>query len=340
LQIGSQEQVACIDPLSLSDLDPLLEIIFDPAIIKVLHSAHQDLEIIFHLRGNVPAPVFDTQLAATLLGYGEQIGYAALVKTLLGAELDKSQTRTDWSRRPLDPAQLAYAADDVRYLRELYLLLRARLERCHRLDWLTEDFKQLSDPQRYQVHSSDAWQRLKGNHQLKGVQLTVLRALAAWREEKASALNRPRRWILGDEVLLEMARLMPRNEAQLKLPRGLDVNAARRYGQTLLALIAAARQEPRDRWPSLPQHRRLSPEQEALVDALMAVVRLCGAREAVSPQILASRKDLERLVATDPNVPLLHGWRAVLAGHAVQDLLHGKSRLEIHNGELHLSPID
>jgi ribonuclease D len=333
IQIAHPEQVACIDPLAFSDLEPLFAVLFDPSLLKVLHSAHQDLEIFFHLHGSVPTPVFDTQLAATLLGYGEQVSYAVLVKDLLGLELDKSQTRTDWSRRPLDAAQLAYAADDVRYLREVYRWLRSELENCNRLDWLREDFAELCNPQRYQVHPREAWRRLKGNQQLRGIQLAILRALAAWREEQASTLNRPRRWILGDEVLLELARHMPRDEEQLRRLR-LDPSMVRRYGQTLLALIATACGEPREQWPKLPPRLQLSPVQEALVDAMMAVVRLRGAQKAINPQMLASRKDLERLLSADRDVPLLHGWRAALAGRAVQALLHGELHLEVRDGEL------
>jgi ribonuclease D len=340
VQVASQEQVACIDPLALSDLEPLLNVIFDPTILKVLHSAHQDLEIFFHLRGAVPCPVFDTQLAATLLGQGEQVGYASLVKALLGVDLDKSQTRTDWSRRPLDAAQLDYAADDVRYLRDVYQQQRADLVSRQRLDWLAEDFSELGDPERYQVRPQEAWRRIKGSQQLHGVQLAALRALAAWREERAIASDRPRKWILGDDVLLELARHMPKNEEQLDRVRGLEPGTLKRHGQTLLGLLAAARGEPREQWPSLPPRHPLSPEQDALVDAMMALIRLRGAQQAVSPQNLASRKDLERLLAAEPDIPLLHGWRATLAGHEVQALLRGALRLEVHDGELRTVPSD
>ena len=191
LQVANTQHLACIDVLALNDLSPLLDILYDPASTKVLHSAHQDLEIFYHLRGALPTPIFDTQLAATLLGLGEQIGYAALVKTLLKIDLDKSQTRTDWSCRPLDPAQLSYAADDVRYLGQIYQQQRQELEQRQRLDWLTEDFTALCDPARYRVDVDQAWQRIKGQQRLRGVQLAVLRTLAAWREQRASSLDRP-----------------------------------------------------------------------------------------------------------------------------------------------------
>lgn len=335
VQVASEAQVACIDPLALDDLEPLLDIVFDPAIVKVLHSAHQDLEIFYHLRAAVPSPVFDTQIAATLLGYGEQVGYATLVKGLLDIELDKSQTRTDWSHRPLAPAQLAYAADDVRYLRDVYRWQRAELESQGRLDWLDEDFAELCAPGKYQAQAPEMWRRLKGAQHLRGVQLAVLRALAAWREERAIAANRPRRWILGDEVLLELARHLPGTLDRLERIRGLEPGFLRRQGETLLALIASARNTPAEQWPSAqPVRHTLDPAQEALVDAMTALVRWRGAEKGVSLQMLASRRDLESLLLGDADVPLLHGWRGALVGREVQALLRGELRIEVRRGHL------
>jgi len=334
LQVATEQVIACVDPLVLEDLTPLLALLYDPAVTKVLHAAGQDLEIFFHLYNAVPAPVFDTQLAAALLGEGEQIGYAALVKSLLGVELDKSQTRTDWSWRPLSPEQLAYAADDVRYLCEVYRLQQAELTQRKRLDWLADDFRALCDPAQYRLDSQNAWRRIKAHQQLRGVQLAVLQALAAWREERASTDNRPRRWIVSDDALLEMARQLPRDAGRLKRLRGLDDNFLERHGQTLLQLIQTARALPPERWPQPVPRKRLSPEQEALVDAMMALVRLRGAARAVSPQSLTSRKELEQWLLTQSDIPLMHGWRATLAGHDVQALLRGELRLEVRDGVL------
>ena len=338
LQVANAEHVACVDVLALNDLTPLLEVLYDPASTKILHSAYQDLEIFFNLRAALPSPVFDTQLAATLLGLGEHIGYGNLVKTLLGVELDKSQTRTDWSRRPLDPAQLAYAADDVRYLSRLYHRQQEELERRQRSAWLTEDFRALCDPGSYQIDSHLLWQRIKGHQQLRGIQLAVLRTLAAWREEQARTLDRPRRWILGDDVLLELARHPPKDMARLSRTRGLASGFIKRHGQTLLELIDATRQEPRQHWPKIAPHKHLSLSQDALVDAMMAVVRLRGAETAVSPSSLANRKDLELLIQ-GADIPLLHGWRAAIAGCEIQSLLSGKLGLEVRDGQLRTAPI-
>ncbi|MFO1431188.1 MAG: ribonuclease D [Candidatus Competibacteraceae bacterium] len=336
IQVATEDAIACIDPLALPELDPLFSLLYDPTITKVLHAAYQDLEIFFHLRGTVPAPVFDTQLAATVLGYGEQIGYAALVKTVLGVELDKSQTRTDWSRRPLDEAQLAYAADDVRYLCQVYQRQRAELIRLERLDWLTEDFQSLSETSQYALPAEDLWQRIRGHQQLRGVQLAVLRALSRWREEQAITANRPRRWIAGDEVLLELARQLPKTLENLERIRGIEATLLRRHGRVLLELIARTLTEPAEKWPRLLTFRRLSQSQEALVDAMLAVVRLRGAQQSVSAQMLANRQDLERLLGGAEDIPLLHGWRAAVAGREVAALLRGERRLEVQGGELQI----
>ncbi|MEE4376924.1 MAG: ribonuclease D [Candidatus Competibacteraceae bacterium] len=338
IQIADANRIACIDPLALDNLEPLLTILYDPGITKVLHSASQDLEIFFHLRAAVPQPLFDTQVAATLMGGGDQIGYAALVKMLLNVDLDKSQTRTDWSQRPLEPAQLSYAADDVRYLRQIYQLQREELAQQNRLAWLADDFAALCDPKRYGVKPESVWQRIRGSNQLRGVQLAVLRALAAWREQRAMAADRPRRWILGDDPLLALARQMPSNQNQLQRVRGLEPAIIKRYGDSVLELIQQARQEPKNNWPTEPTQQRLSVAQEALVDAMMAVVRLCGAHEGVSPQALTSRKELEQWLANREDIALMHGWRAALAGNKVQALVRGELRLEGGDGGLRIVP--
>lgn len=243
VQVAHDEVVACVDALALDDLDPLLNVLYDPAVIKVLHSAHQDLEIFFYRRGEVPCPVFDTQIAAAVLGHGEYVGYATLVNDLLGVELDKSQTRTDWSRRPLAEAQLRYAADDVHYLCEVYRLQRAELVRGDRLARLERECAALCDPARYQVHPEEAWRRIKAGRRLRGTQLAVLQTLAAWREEQARAADLPRNWVLGNEVLVTLARRMPGDWESLRRVPGLKPSTLRRYGDVLLQRITAARVE-------------------------------------------------------------------------------------------------
>ncbi|NIP73350.1 MAG: ribonuclease D [Gammaproteobacteria bacterium] len=339
LQVAGPDTVACIDTLAVGDLDPLLEVLYAPESTKVLHAAHQDLEILFHLRGEVPAPVFDTQIAAALLGYSDQIGYANLVEQMLDVRLDKAHTRADWSARPLPEAQLRYAADDVIHLRDVYQAQRRALHRLGRLDWLEQDFTALSDPVRYRVEPERCWLRVKDARGLKGRQLAVLQALAAWREERARRLDRPRRWVLRDDLLVELARAQPESREALRRIRGLDETAIKRLGGELLGAIEGGRAAPREQWPEPEPRPRLTPHQDALVDAMMALVRVCAADAGLSPTLLASRRTLERLAAGDRRAEVLHGWRATVVGERLRALLHGEACLTVDAGRLVPRPI-
>jgi ribonuclease D len=335
LQVANPDVIACVDPLALEgDLDPLLDLFYDPAITKVLHAAHQDLEIFYDLRGAVPAPIFDTQIAATLLGQGEQIGYGNLVKTMLGIELDKAHARADWCHRPLDAAQLDYAADDVRYLREVYLKQKQQLDEMGRSEWLQSDFAEMTDPARYSNPPEDAWLRLKGSNRLKGVQLAILQALAGWREEQAQRSDRPRRWIVKDEVLLDMAKLMPPSLDKLRRIRGLEESTTQRHGETLLKLIAEARQLPKEQWPMAKEGKRLPPQKEPLVDMLMALLRERCQQQNISPGAVGGRREIELLLLGKRDIPLLQGWRGAIAGEALQQLLDGKLALMVEEGRI------
>lgn len=330
---ASENEVLCIDPLALDDLEPLWALVYDPGVTKVLHSAQQDVEIFTQLRGVPPAPLFDTQIAAALLGYSEQIGYAHLVQQLFGVELDKSQVRTDWAQRPLSAEQLSYAAADVVYLCRVYQWQHQALSERGRLAWLAEDFAALSDPQRYQIDPQQAWRRIKGAQRLKPPQLVVLQALAAWREREAIRRDLPRRWIADDNLLIDLARIQPSDQQQLSRLRGFDGERRQNQRGLLLDLIAEAQTVPESQWPQPQRSAPLSLEQEALVDALQALVRLCAAEHQVSPGSLAARRDLERLVLGE-DIELLHGWRKALAGERVQEFLAGASALRVSAGQL------
>jgi ribonuclease D len=336
IQVANPDVVACIDPLAITDLTPLLEVLYTPHITKVLHAARQDLEIFFEMRGTLPQSLFDTQIAATLLGQGDQVGYAALVQDELGITLDKGHARTDWCQRPLSAEQLDYAADDVRHLRSLYLKQLSRLEALGRLAWLEEDFNALADPALYSNPPQLAWQRIKGANRLKGVQVAVLQQLAAWREERAQQLDKPRRWIVGDDQLLDLARLMPVDRGQLDRLRGIEEGTKRRYAEEWFALIGSAKQLPREQWPVLKEGNRLPQEQEPLIDALMAVLRARCESAQITPSAVASRRDLERLVMGDSEVALLHGWRAAIAGEQLAAFLRGELTVTVADGRLSL----
>jgi len=334
LQIAAGEVVACVDPLAVEDLSPLLAILLDPGVIKVFHSGRQDMEIFYHLCGKLPGPVFDTQLAAPLLGLAEQISYAGLVAELLGVNLTKSHSRTDWSHRPLSPEQIRYAADDVIYLAQAYLAMLPRLERLNRLGWLDGDFAELADPALYENPPALAWQRIGGVYQLKSKALSIVQTLAAWREQTARAQDLPRGWILKDDALLDLARQQPVDAEQLKLVRGIDERMARRHGATICKLIQEAAARPPQALDGKARPSKKLVEQEALLDLLMAVVRLRAAQNTLNPATLASRKDLEQLLDADPQARLAHGWRKTMVGDELAAVLRGELTVKIDAGRL------
>lgn len=334
LQVAAEGVIACVDPLALDNLDPLLDIIYDPSVVKVMHSARQDMEIFYDLRGDVPRPLFDSQIAATLMGFGEQVGYANLVQQMLGVNLDKMATRTDWSQRPLDAEQISYAADDVRYLFAVYHQQVEELGSKGRLQWLQKDFDEMSDLATYAPAAENLWKRVRGAQKLSSAQLAVLRGLAIWREARAQASNRPRRWIFKDEVMVDLARRSPQQIEDMAKIRGIEERDLKRHGEVLLKVIAEARATDPASWPTRPKSQRLAPEQDAVVDLLMAVLRLRGNEHDVSPALLASRKQLEALLVGDEESPLLHGWRAVLVGNELQAVLSGEKVVRVADGQL------
>lgn len=314
VQVASHDVVAIIDPLALGDdgLAPLGALLDSERVRKVLHAARQDLEVFHDLEQRVPAPVFDTQIAAAYLGYDDQIGYGALVATLTGVTLDKAHTRTDWSVRPLSAAQLQYAADDVHYLRPVYEALYEQLAQRGRLDWVEEDCRRLIQPSLYRNDPAEAWRRLRGGADLAPENQQILCDLAEWREREAQTRNLPRAWVVRDEVLYELARHAPGNAQELVSIRGLEDSARRRHGEAILACISAARQaEAVERWPRLMP---LTSAQNALAKHLMAHIRELAQQLALAPAVVATRRDVEKLVRGADPAQLLQGWRAQLVG--------------------------
>ena len=337
VQVATPDMVACIDPLVLDDITPLLDVIFDQQITKVMHAARQDMEIFYHLRGTVPAPVFDTQIAALLLGLPDQVGYGGLVQELLGVKLHKLHSRTDWSQRPLHGEQLHYAADDVIYLAQAYQLMQEKLGESDRLDWLAGDFQALSDPALYAAHPETAWLRVKGANKLSGAALAALQALAAWREDKAQTLDRPRGWVLRDDVLLDIARHRPDSTAGLGKIRGLNEHTVRKHGDELLALVGQAADTKPAPFPARKLRQRLTPAQDAAVDVMQAVVRLVGEENRINPAVLANRNQLEQLLLGNTDVPILQGWRKQLAGERLRGFLEGRLNVRMSDGALSIT---
>ncbi len=336
LQIATEDTIACIDPLALDDLSELMTIIYAPSILKIVHAGRQDLEIFLHLNGNLPGPIFDTQLAAALLCDSEQIGYANLVKQLTGIQLKKDHTRTDWTRRPLNRGQLDYAADDVRYLYQMYQSQRDTLQKQNKLDWLDDDFANLIDVSTYQLDPRSLWTRVKHHRKIKGVQLSVLRELAEWREQRAVKQNRPRKWIMKDEPLLEIARFMPDSLEALAKIRDVEDGHVKNIGQDLLDCVVRGRAVDKADWPGLNQIVRISPQQDAIIDYLMAIVRLRALERGLSPTTLASRKMLENFLQDQTQNALCKGWRKTVIGTTLRQAMQGELLLKLADGELQL----
>lgn len=305
LQVADAHGVACVDPLAELDLAPLLAVLLDPAITKVMHSGEQDLEILYHRTGAVPANLFDTQIAAPLLGHRDQVSYGELVREELGVDLGKAHTRANWAARPIEPAVLRYAADDVRYLRQVYARQVERLTAVGRLRWLDDDFADLSRPERYATQPADAWRRVKGRGKLQGPRLAALQALAAWREREAMRADRPRRWILEDEAVVALAAALPTHEDHPALRR---LKPHRRAA--VIEVVRAARGCPAE--PHPPSEGPPSPAEEAEVDRLAEQARRLAEREGIDPATLASKRLLRAWVTGRDRDTLRRGWRGAL----------------------------
>lgn len=311
VQLSSSSTAACVDPVTLQELAPLGTLLTAAGVEKVMHASRQDLEVLMPLAG-LTQPVFDTQIAAALTGQPAQIGYAELVRRVLGIELAKSHTRTDWTRRPLSPEQLAYALDDVNYLLPLAAQLQERLERLGRLGWLSEELAQLADPAALSTDPQLAWQRLKGLRDLDPGRMRLARALAAWREQNAITHNRPRGWILDEAVLRAIVMQVPRSSAQLEAIAEMPAGLVKRRGAELLRLIEAAQvPEPP---PQLPGRVRPDAARSALQKKLSGIVQAVAGELALAPEVLATRRDLEQLADGERNVPALSGWRRAVLG--------------------------
>jgi ribonuclease D len=335
IQIANDDVIACVDPLAIDDLTPLLDLFYRKDMTLVFHAARQDLELFFMLRDSLPPQVFDTQLAATVLGYGDQIGYGNLVRQCLSVELDKAHARTDWRQRPLSAEQIDYAADDVRYLRQLYHLLSDKLQQTGRSDWLREDFAALSSPATYQEDPDSSWQRVKGSGRLKGKQLAILQKLGAWREQRAIKHNLPRRWVLKDDVMLDLAKLAPNSPQALNKIRGLDQRDIDRHGKAILEAIEAGKATDKNDWPVIKRPTPLTNQQEAVSDALMALLRKSCDEQNITPAAVATRKDIEALIRGEAS-NVIQGWRLEVIGHQLQKFLQGELSLSASTDKLEI----
>jgi ribonuclease D len=310
VQIAAGREAACIDPLAIPDLAALVPLLTGPS-VKVMHAARQDLEVLLPAVGLVQ-PVFDTQIAAGLAGFPAQIGYGELARRLLGVELDKAHTRTDWARRPLSADQQEYALDDVRHLLAMRASLLETLAQKGRIAWLEEELAALANADALRVHPEEAWKKVKGLPALDEARQKLAQALAAWRERRAIDRNRPRGWILDDAALREIVLRLPRSLEALGTLAEMQESVVRKCGEELLALVREA--GIADPPPPLPRRERPEPALLNTVRRLADIASTVAGELQIGPEVLATRRELERLAAGRQDVSLLRGWRADVIG--------------------------
>jgi len=336
LQIYGNGQCWIIDPIRLKDLTELWDVLCDPSILKVFHAARQDMEIILKESGKLPLPLFDSQVAAALLGLGQQIGFGNLVQRIAKKELAKQESFSDWMSRPLRQKQLEYAADDVIWLMPIYQHLSERLEARGRLAWLDEEQAKLCDIATYQENNDALLWRVKGANRLKGHALAVLRELAGWREEQAKQRNLPRRRLIADEPLLEIARRDELDHDILKRLRGLPQGVARRFGDDLIRIWKKGKNTPEEQWPKPHRRSHHTTGTDLRLELLDTLLRLKAEAGDISGAILSSKSELADLASwgkqrklPEPDIACLKGWRRDLVGDDLLHLLHGNISLRI-----------
>jgi ribonuclease D len=335
LQMASIDESVVVDALVPAiDLGPLFELLANPRVVKVFHAARQDVEICWHEAQMIPAPLFDTQVAAMVLGYGDSISYDQLVHRITGDTLDKSSRFTDWTRRPLSDAQLTYAISDVTHLRDVYLKLSADLEHRGRADWLHDEMRVLTSPATYRMEPEHAWERLKTRVR-KPKELAVLIEVAAWREREAQTRDVPRSRVLKDDVIGDIAIQAPttieRLAALRSLPKGFERS---KWGEAIIeAVKAGLARDPK----TLPRFERAkaAPNGQATVELLKVLLRMTSEKHGVAAKVIATVDDLDRIAGDDhADVPALSGWRRELFGEKAIALKHGKLALAVEKGRV------
>ena len=334
VQLASDDEAVAIDALGDGlDLSPLFELMADPRVVKVFHAARQDVEIFWNLAKLVPMPLFDTQVAAMVCGFGDQISYSDLVQTVTKATLDKSSRFTDWSRRPLSMAQVTYAIADVTHLRDVYKFLLGKLEASNRVGWLSDEMSTLTAPATYEQHPDRAWERFR-NRARKPRDLAVLMELAGWREAEAQSRDVPRARVLKDDIMIEVALAAPQNEEALgelrAFPKGMERSRA---GAEIVQAVARGLARDPKSLPKLERDRRNGGG--ATVELLKVLLRQVSESHGVAAKMVATVDDLEAIAADDrADVPALAGWRRDLFGAKALELKHGRLALTLERGKV------
>lgn len=309
VQLASPSRVACIDPLAFDAREGLATLLLNPDITKIFHSCIQDLEVMYQYLGKLPEPIVDTQIAAAMLGKQDQIGYAALVEQQMGIQLEKSQTRTNWLKRPLTSQQIEYAGNDVLYLIPMYQKLMTELKHKHRQPWLKEDCDRLSnDENRFFPDMNNCWKRVKGIHKLRGIQLSICYEVAQWREQLAIQKDLTRRKALPDELIIQIATLQPdTSDALKKIPSMKRLLNADELN-SLAEAIHKGLGTPEAEWPSAERHKP-SADEKALLKRCLGMLQDKTEELGIAQGILCSRKDVEKMIRGDKDIQVLNGWR-------------------------------
>jgi ribonuclease D len=335
IQMASSEEAVVVDALASGvDLEPFFQLMANERVLKIFHAGRQDIEIVWHHAGLIPHPVFDTQVAAMVLGYGDSISYEQLVQRITGDHLDKSHRFTDWSRRPLSQAQIAYAISDVTHLRDVYLALSMDLERRQRTEWVNEEMQILISPETYRLDPESAWERLRTRVR-KPKELAVLIEVAAWREREARARDVPRGRVLKDEVIGDIAVQAPTTLEKLgalrSLPKGFERS---RWGEAIIEAVSRGLGRDPKTLPRIEKGRSTA-NGAATVELLKVLLRMTAERHAVAAKVIATVEDLDRIAADDAaDVAALRGWRRELFGDNALALKHGQLALAIENGRV------
>ena len=341
IQVASPDEAWAIDPMADGiDLEPFYDVMRNEHVLKVFHSARQDLEIFFHSMGGFPKPLFDTQVAAMVCGFGESVGYETLVHRFTDARLDKSSRFTDWARRPLTERQVSYALSDVTHMREIYRALAKQLDESGRRSWLDEEIAVLIEPSTYITRPEDAWLRLKPRSTNRRY-LGILQCLAAWRQREAETRDLPRNRILRDEALLEIAAHPPKSRDDLKgmrsLQRGFPDNG---LTKSLLAAVEEGQNLPDKALPKVEKPKHVPPGTGPLVELLKVLLKMKCADHGVAQKLLASVTDLEAVATGSPEAAhVLHGWRWEIFGKDAVALCDGKIALSAHDGKISIVPL-
>jgi ribonuclease D len=334
IQLSGPELDAIVDPLAQGlDLAPFFKLMGDSSVTKVFHAARQDIEIIYNRGGLIPHPLFDTQVAAMVCGFGDSASYDSLVQKICNVQLDKSSRFTDWSHRPLSEKQLDYAIADVTHLKDVYLHLKAQLERDNRSEWLAEEMSILESPETYDLHPDNAWQRLRMRIR-KPIELQILKNLAAWREREARSRDVPRGRVLKDEAIFEIAQQAPKDSEALgrlrTIPKGYERSQA---GVAILGAVNAALALPKTDLPKLPKQQTLPEGNGSAVELLKVLLKLTAEKHGVAAKIIATSDDLDMIAAKgdEADVAPLKGWRRDLFGLPALKLIQGELALRFVN---------